>query len=52
MTPAGPVDVVPLTGEFLPNGHNGFPIDRFHNNPRGQQAVRGLKEHSDAHRLA
>mmetsp|Transcript_16516 Transcript_16516/g.47010 ORF Transcript_16516/g.47010 Transcript_16516/m.47010 type:complete len:147 (-) Transcript_16516:80-520(-) len=41
----GRVDVVPQSGDFVPNasGRNAMPTDRFHANPKGQQAVRLVK---------
>jgi len=50
-TKAGSVDVVPQRAEFLPSQRNAPPTDRFHANPKGQQAVRGIKMRAQAEGL-
>lgn len=42
VTKAGDVDVVPYAAEFTPS-KNALPTDRFLNNKKGQQVVRGVK---------
>ena len=49
ITICGFVDVVPLTGEFLPGGINFEPKHTFRNNVEGQRVVRMLKVYAAKH---